>query len=83
MSALIGATLFAHEFHAVVVGRVVARGDHDAAVVAAGEGREIHALGAAQADVVHIDAAVGQAAAQRVGEGGARVADVAPDGDRA
>ncbi len=71
--------LLAHELHAVVVGRIVARGDHDAAVVAAVKGREVHPLGAADADVVHIDAAVGQAAAQRIGEAGAREADVAAD----
>ena len=63
-----GLGLLAHEFHAVVIGRIVAGGDHDAAVVAAVEGGKVHALGAAYADVIHIDAAVGQTAAHRIGE---------------
>ena len=45
------------------------------------EGGEIHALGAANSNVIHIDAAVGQAPAQCVGEAGAREADVAADHD--
>ena len=71
LQAVVGADrlrLLADEFHPVVVGRVVAGGHHDAAVVAAVEGGEVHTLGAADPDVVDIDAAVGQAAAQRVGE---------------
>ena len=79
LSPLIGFDCSAHELHAVVVRRIVAGRDHDAAVVAAVEGREIHPLGAADADVVDVDAAVGQAAAQRVGEPRAREPDVAPD----
>src|ERR1700738_3319664 len=55
--------LLTHELHAVVVGRVMARGDHDAAVVAAVEGREIHPFRAAHPDVDDIHAAVVQAAA--------------------
>ena len=76
-----GLGLLAHEFHAVVIGRIVAGGDHDAAVVAAVEGRKIHALRAAHTDVVDIDATVGQTAAHRIGEFGARQADVAADHD--
>ena len=76
-----GLGLLAHELHAVVVGRIVAGGDHDAAVVATIEGREIHALGAAHADVVYIDAAVGQTAAHRIRETGAAQADIAADDD--
>ena len=71
--------LFPHELHAVVVRGVVAGGDHDAAVVAAVEGRKIHALGAADADVENVRAALRQAAAERIGERLARQSNVAPD----
>jgi hypothetical protein len=57
----------------------VARGHHDAAVELLGRGREVHALGAAEADVRDVDAAVRQAAHQRAGKLRAREADVAPD----
>ena len=64
----------AHELHAVVVGRIVARSHHDA-------GRKIHALGAAQADVAHLATAIHEPAAQGVCKRCARQPDVAPDGD--
>ena len=84
VSALIGRRLLAHELHAVVVGRVVARGHHDAAVEPLGEGREVHALGAAQADVGDVDAAVDAGRGiSAVGELRAGQADVAADAPRA
>ena len=73
--------LLAHELEPVVVGRVVARGDHDAAVEAEREGREIDALGAAEADVDDVHARVREPAHQRVGELLAGMADVAADRD--
>ena len=81
VSALMGFDLLAHELHAVVVRRIVAGGDHDAAVEAYGEGGEVDALGAAEADVVDVDARIGEAADQRVAELVAREADVAADAD--
>ena len=71
----------AHELHAVVVGRVVARGNHDATVKPVGEGRKIHAFSAAQADVAHLATAIHEPAAQGVCKRCARQPDVAPDGD--
>jgi len=60
----------------------VAGGHHDAAVRRRiVESREVHPFGPANADVVHIDAAVGQSAAHGVGEAGARQPDVAPHHD--
>src|SRR5690606_18483412 len=59
------ARAFAHEFHAVVIFRIVARGDGDAAIQRAVERREINFLGSAQTDIDHIDAAVAQAIGQR------------------
>ena len=78
-----GTGLFAHELHAVVVGWIVAGRDHDAAVVSAVEGGEVHAFGAADADVVHLDATLVQPRAQGVGERRAGQADVAPHRDAA
>ena len=74
----------AHELHAVVIGRVVARRDHDAAVelaarAVAGGGREIHALRAALADVVNVDPALGETARQRRRKRRAREAHVMAD----
>ena len=69
----------AHELHAVVVRRVVARRDHDAAVHLARERREVDDLGAAEADVVDVDARVEQALLERLAELLARQADVATD----
>ena len=79
LSPLIGSRAFAHEFHAVVVGRVVAGRDHDAAVHLARESREIDHFGAAEADVVHIDARIQQALLQRLAQQFARQANVAAD----
>ena len=73
--------LLAHELHAVVVGRIVARRHHDAAVHAFVERREVHALGAAQADVVDVDAGVVQPARRAPRTARARQADVAADDD--
>ena len=53
---------FANELEAVVIYGVVAGGDHDAAIETKVEGGEIDLLGAADAEVEHIDAAVHQAA---------------------
>ena len=68
---------FAHELHAVVVRRIVAGGDHDAAVHLARERREVDDFGAAEADVVDVDAGVEQALLQRLAEQFAREPDVA------
>src|SRR5690606_22951973 len=46
----------ADALHAVVVRRIVARGDHDAAVELAAERREVDDLRADYADVEHVDA---------------------------
>ena len=72
-----GLALLAHQLEPVVVGRIVAGGDHHAAVELPGEGGEVHAFGAAQADVEHVDAGVGEAADQLLGEHVAGEADVA------
>ena len=77
------ARLVADELEPVVVRRVVARGDHDAAVEPERRGREIDVLGAAEADVHDIDAGVVESADQGVGELLAGMADVAADGDAA
>ncbi len=76
----------AHELHAIVIGRVVARRDHDAAVERAARavtrrGRVVHALGAAEPDVVDIDAALEQALRERRRERWASQAHVVPDHD--
>ena len=71
----------AHELHAVVVGRVVARRHHDAAVHLARERREVDDLRAAEADVVDVDAGIEQALLQRLAEQFAREADVPTDDD--
>ena len=81
VSALIGARLLAYDLHAVVVRRVVACGDHDAAVELLAERREVDELGAAHADVEHVDARVREALDQRRSERRARRADVAADSD--
>ena len=77
------ARLLAHELHAVVVRRIVARRDHDAAVELAAERREIGELRAADADVEHVDAGVREALDERRRERRARGANVAADGDGA
>jgi hypothetical protein len=76
-----GPRAFAHELHAVVVRRVVARRDHDAAIHLLEERREVHDLGAAQADVVDVDAGVEQALLERLAEQLARKPDVAANDD--
>ncbi len=84
MQAAVGADrlrLLAHELHAVVVRRVVAGGDHDAAVEALGEGGEVDPFRAAEADVGDVDAGVGQAPDQCLAELFAGEADVAADAD--
>ena len=68
-----------HELHAVVVRRVVARRDHDAAVHLARERRVIDDLRAAETDVVDVDAGIEQALLQRLADLFAREADVATD----
>src|SRR5690606_30096956 len=72
--------LLADHLHAVVVRRIVARGDHDAAVELLVESGEVDDLGADDADIEHVDARVGEAARERRREGRARQADIAPDG---
>ena len=76
-----GLALLAHQLEAVVVGRIVAGGHHDAAVQLPGEGGEVHAFGAAQADVEHVDAGIGEAADEFLGELVAGEADVAAHRD--
>ena len=76
-----GLALLAHQLEAVVVGRIVAGGDHEAAVELPVEGGEVHALGAAQADVDHVDAGIGEAADQCLRELLAGEADVAAHRD--
>ena len=76
-----GAGLLADEFHAVVIGRIMACGDHDAAVISAVKGCEVHALRAADPDVINVHAAVGKSTAQRIGERGARQPDIAAHDD--
>ena len=73
--------LLAHHLHAVVVRRIVARRDHDAAVELAAERGEVREFGAADADVEHVDAGVGETARDGGGERRARQADVAADRD--
>ena len=74
-----GPRALADELHAVVVRRIVARRDHDAAVHLARERREVDDFGAAEADVVDVDAGVQQALLQRLAEQLAREPDVAAD----
>ena len=58
----------AHQLHAVPVRRVVAGRDHDAAVKALAEGGVVNFLGAAQAYVHHLRAAVFKAVGQHQGD---------------
>ncbi len=60
--------VLAHELHAVPVRRVVARGDHDAAVHAQVAGGEIDHLRATQADVQHFHAGVHEPFGQHRGK---------------
>jgi hypothetical protein len=60
----------------------VARRDHDAAVELAAEGREIHELRAADADVEHVHARIVETPDELRRERGARRANVAADRHR-
>ena len=74
--------LRANDLHAVIVGRVVAGGDHDAAVhpgARAAEHGVVDLLGAAQADVDHVHAATEQGGDDRPGQGRAAQAHVPAD----
>ena len=75
-----GTGLLVHELQAVVVGRIVAGGDHDAAVQFIVEGREIHHLGAAATDVQDLHAAVHETPGQGVPDNGTGMADVVTHG---
>ena len=82
VQAVIGADgpgLGADHFHAVVVFRVVAGGDHDAAVHAVVAGGKVHLFGATQADVVNVGTGRHQAGAERLGDFRAGQADVIAD----
>jgi len=68
---------------AVVIGRVVAAGDGDAASAAEVVGREIGHRRGDHADVDHVDAARADAGSERAGELGPRQPAVAADDDRA
>ena len=72
-----------HDFKAVVFGRVVAAGNHDAAAAAFGQGGEIEHGGGDGAGVGYGDAAVGKPPAEGGGECRAAEAAVAADGDAA
>lgn len=71
----------AHELHAVVVHRVVARGDFDAAVDAGLLRGPVDFLGAAEADVEHFDAARVEAVRERLQQRQRGMADVAAECD--
>jgi hypothetical protein len=70
-----------HHFQAVVVGRVVAAGHHDAAAGAEVVGGEVEHRRGDAADVDHVDAAFLQAARQRLGKRRTREPAVAADAD--
>ncbi len=57
---------FAHELKPVVIDRVVARGNHDAAVELEMKRGEIYLFGPAQAQVEYFDTAIGQSAGERI-----------------
>ena len=73
-----GDRVFPHELHAVVVGGVVTRGDHYAAVDAKGEGGEIHLFSAHLADVHHVHAHSGEAGDKGSRQGCTTQTHVAP-----
>ena len=75
------ARLLADELHAVVLFRVVAGRDHDAAVEAEMRRREVDHLRAALADVHDVAAGFREALDERVADGRAREADVMADSD--
>ena len=76
-----GPGLLAHHLEAVVVGRVVAGRNHDAAVGAELAGAVIDHLGAADADVQHVAARLGETPGHRRRQLVARVADIAAQHD--
>jgi hypothetical protein len=74
-----GTRLFANELHAVVVGRIVARRHHDAAIHLFGERGEVHALSAAKSDVIDVDTGIQQTLRERLAQLCARQSDVSTD----
>ncbi|KAG0940006.1 hypothetical protein G6F31_015220 [Rhizopus arrhizus] len=74
--------LFAHQLHAVVIHRIVAGSNHDAAGSLAVERLEVHFLGAAQADVDDIAATCGEPFDRGLQQLRAAQADVMADDDR-
>ncbi|SAJ11139.1 Uncharacterised protein [Klebsiella aerogenes] len=60
-----GLRILAHQFHAVVVHRVVARGHLDTAIHPEVEGGKVDLFGTAQADIQHVGAGVHQPSGQR------------------
>ena len=77
------ARAFAHELHAVVVLGVVAGRDGDATVDAHVEGGEVDFLGAALADIEHIDAGLEQPLGERIADFAAAQADIVTHHNRA
>ncbi|VAU34750.1 Uncharacterised protein [Klebsiella variicola] len=73
-----GLRVLAHQLHAVVVHRVMARRHLDAAVHPEVEGGEVNLFGAAQADIQHVGAGVHQPAGQRQLQRLAGEAHIAP-----
>ena len=70
-----------HHFEAVVIGRVVAAGNHYAAAAAFVDGGIVEHRGGNHADVEHVDTAVGKAALDVLHQLGAADATVAAEGD--
>ena len=81
VSPLIGLSASPHQLHAVVVHRVMAGGDFNAAVHIQMEGGEIDFFGAGHADVDHVGTAIHQAFGQRQLEGFAGQAHIAAHHD--
>ncbi len=73
-----GLRVLAHQFHTVVVHRVVARGHLDTAVHPEVEGGKVDLFGTAQADIQHVGAGVHQPAGQRQLQRLAGEAHIAP-----
>jgi len=72
---------FAHELHPVVVLRVVARGDHHAAVETHVKRGEVHLLGSTSPDIHDVDTGFGQTGGQRLRHPGAGQTNVVAHGD--
>ena len=70
--------LFADQLHAVIVFRIMAGRDHDAAVQSQMERGEINHLGAALPDVHHVTARLRQAARQRLRDRRTGQPDIVP-----